>query len=352
MLKRFLVSVADAVAMQGDNIIFTAKTLLNSSISLDVQSTEIAGGKGNSLQAAFFHSPRFNLTLEDTQFRLEYLALNTGGTITQGGTIWDNEEVVLSGKTGTLQGIPAVVNEGKIFVYVEYQDVNYALPVQMAGSAYTFDVSSTPIEANSTICVSYLNRNANARELIIPANFIPDRVRIFLNADLFGDTTGEGVVGRIQIEIPLAQLTGSQEISMTADGYSTTPLNAMALAYNDSAAVGCSSSAMYAKVTELILNTSWTDGVIGLTIEQGDFELAAGESKTLRVWALKGSSSFLVDNSKLTFASSKQNVATVGANTGIVSANSSATPQDEVMISVKITDKPSIEANAIVTIAE
>ena len=341
MLKRFLVSVADVTAMQGNDVIFTAKTLLNSSISVDLQSDEISGGQGNALQAVYFHSPRLNLTLEDTQFRLEYLALNAGSTITQSGNIWANEEVVLSGTTGTLVGTPVAI-DGETSVYVEYNGINYTLPV--TGS--TFSVSNTDIPANSTLCVSYMNTNSSARTLVIPANIIPSRVRLYLTANLYGDTTGQGNVGKIQIEIPVAQLTGAQEISMTADGHSTTPLNAMAIAYTDSAVVGCSTNAIYARIVELIYNTNWYDGVTAIGIEGGDFTLDIGSTATLRVWAVKGGTSFLVDNANLTFESDATETATVGTHTGLVSALA----EGDAMISVKITDKPDIEAACYVSV--
>jgi len=341
MLKRFLVSVADVTAMQGNNVIFTAKTLLNSSISVDLQSDEISGGQGNALQAVFFHSPRLNLTLEDTQFRLEYLALNAGSAITQSGNIWANEEVVLNGTTGTLVGTPIAI-DGEISVYVEYNNTNYTLPV----TNNTFSVSGTDIPANSTLCVSYMNTDSSARSLVIPANIIPSRVRLFLTANLYGDTTGQGNVGKIQIEIPVAQLTGAQEISMTADGHSTTPLNAMAIAYTDSDVVGCSNNAIYARIVELIYNTNWYDGISGIAIEGGDFSMAEGSTATLRVWAIKGGTSFLVDNANLTFTSGSTANATVGANTGVVSA----VAEGSSLISVVITAKPTIEASCTVTI--
>jgi len=341
MLKRFLVSVADVIAMQGNDIVFTAKTLLNSSIAVDLQSDEISGGQGNQLQAVYFHSPRLNLTMEDTQFRLEYLALNAGSQITQSGDIWTQESVVLSGTTGTLVGTPIAVGDQEA-VYAEYNGVNYTLPV--TGS--TFSVSNTNIPANSTLCVSYMNTNAAARTLVIPSNIIPSRVRLFLKAKLYGDTTGQGDVGEIQIEIPIAQLTGAQEISMTADGHSTTPLNAMAIAFTEDSVAGCSQGGIYAKVVELIYNTNWYNGVTGITVEWGNFDLVEGSTAKLRVWAIRGNTSFLVDNENLTFTSANTAVASVGTNTGVVSALTEGTS----LLTVKITAVPTIETQATVTV--
>lgn len=344
MLKRFLVSVANVTAMQGSDIIFTSKTLINSSISVETDSTNINGGKGNPLQAVYFHTPQLNLSLEDTQFRLEYLALNVGSAITQTGDVWSNETVTLTGTTGTLTGTPVpVAGQTDVFVYTEYEDANLKLPV----TGNTFSTAGTSIPANATICVSYLNTNLSARTMVIPANFMPSRVRLFLDADLYGDTDSSAVVGHITIEVFTAQLTGAQEITLEASGYSTTPLNAMALVYNDTSIGACGSTGKYARITELILDTDAWAGVTGLSLEQGDFSMNVGESTLLRVWAVKNDgTAFMVDNSKLTFEAATTAVATVGAHTGVVDAISAGSSD----IKIFITEKASIETHNVVTV--
>ncbi len=345
MQKRFLVSVGDAVAMQGNNIIFTAKTLVDSGITVETSNTEIRGGQGNQLQAVYYHTGTFNITLTDTQFRLPYIALNTGSKIVTGGDIWTNETVVLQDKVGTLSGTPVKIANQDLAVWVEYDDVHYTLPVTVVGSTYSFTVENTPIPENSTLCVMYMNTKNAAQSITIPANIIPDRIRLYITATLYGDTTGSGKVGTVQIEVPVAQLTGSQEITMTADGYSNTPLTAMAIAYSDNT-VGCSSGSYYAKITEYLEGSSWFNGVTGLAIEGGDFTLAKGNNATLRVWAVKGNTSFLCDNSELTFSSGTEDTAIVGPHTGVVTTIAAGTT----LLKAIITDKSDIEASCTLTV--
>lgn len=343
MQKRFLVSVGDAVLMQGNNIILTAKTLIDSGISVETSNTEIRGGKGNQLQAIYYHTGTFNVTLTDAQFRLPYIALNTGSTIVNGGDIWSNETVTLNGTTGTIIGTPVAIAGQAISVWAEYEGVHYTFPV----SGNTFSVDGTSIPANSTLCVMYMSTQNAAQSITIPANIVPDRVRLYITADLYGDTSGKGVVGKVQIEVPVAQLSGAQEITMTADGYSNTPLTAMALAYSDSSAVGCSNGAYYAKITEYITGSNWYDGVIGLSIEQGDFELANGATSTLRVWAIRGNnSSFLCNNADLTFESSDTQYANIGDHTGVITTSN----EGSTLLTAYITDVPTIEASATLTV--
>jgi hypothetical protein len=344
MLKRFLVSVGDVVAMKGNDIVFTAKTLADSSITIDTSNTEIRGGVSNSLQAVYYHSGTLNISLTDTQFRLPYIALNTGSAITLGGDIWTNETVTLVGNTGTLVGTPKSIAGQPISCWTEYNDNYYTFTV----TGNTFSTQGTAIPENSTLCVMYMNSKSSAQSITIPANIIPDRIRLYITANLYGDVSGDGFVGKVQIEVPVAQLSGAQEISMTSDGYSNTPLTAMALAYSDSSAIGCTNGQYYAKITEYLNESSWYDGVTALAISGGDFSMKSSGSTTLRVYAVKGGSSFLVDNSELTFKSGTASTATIGEHTGIVSP----VAEGSTLLTVSITEKPTIEASCTLTVQD
>lgn len=344
MKKRFLVSVGDVVAMQGNNIVFKSKTMADTGFSVETSNTEIRGGVSNPLQAVYYHSGALNITLTETQFSLPYIALNSGGAITNGGDIWTNETVTLVGESGTITGTAVAIDGEVPAVWVESNGTNYTLPL----TGNTFSVSGTGIAQNSTICVSYLVNQSAAQTVTIPADIIPDRVRLYIIANLYGDVSGSGFIGKVQIEIPVAQLSGAQEITMTADGYSNTPLTAMALAYTDSNAIGCSQGQYYAKITEYLNDAKWYDGVTGLAIQGGDFTLngPAGTKATLRVYAVRGNNSFLCDNSLLTFTSGTAGTATVGANTGVVTSVANGTS----LITVKITGKEDIEGSCTVTV--
>ena len=343
MKKRFLVSVGDVVAMQGNNIVFTSKTMADTGFSVETSNTEIRGGVSNPLQAVYYHSGALNITLTETQFSLPYIALNSGGAITNGGDIWTNETVTLVGESGTITGTAVAIDGEVPAVWVESNGTNYTLPL----TGNQFSVNGTGIAQNSTICVSYLVKQNAAQTVTIPANIIPDRVRLYIIANLYGDVSGAGFIGKVQIEIPVAQLSGAQEITMTADGYSNTPLTAMALAYTDSNAIGCSQGQYYARITEYLSDANWYDGVTALAIQGGDFTLnGAGASATLRVYAVRGNESFLCDNNNLTFTSGTQGTATVGQNTGTVQAVANGTS----LIKAVITGNEQIEGSCTVTV--
>lgn len=345
MPKKYLVGVGVVRGFVDNNLLFVGKTLIDTSMEISTSSTEIRGGQGNSLLAEYFHDSALNITITEAQFLLPVLALNVGITrSTMGGKIFGSEEITLVGSTGTLTNVTAAeiasVSGAAKNVYIEYDGEYYSLPV----TGNTFDVSSTPIPANTTLCVAYLKNDANSETYIIPANYVPSRLHLYITVKLSGDSAGEGFIGEETIEIPIFQLSGSQTISMTADGVANTSLSGKAITFDDAGA--CESSGHYAKITETIYNKNWYDGTTALAISGGDFEMKVGENKTLRVYAIKGNTSFLVDNSQLTFESSDA-YASVGANTGVVSADSAG----DTLITAFITAKPTIEVSATLTVS-
>lgn len=342
MEKRFLVSVADVYGFIGDNQIFSAKTNSVTSVTLNTSNTDIRGGQGNQLQARFFHSPEMGIELQETQFKMEFIALNSGSAIVNGGNVFTKESVTIANGNGVLTGTPIAVNTTPK-VYFEYNNQNISVPV----NGQTFSVGSLGIADGTTLCVYYMSQDANARTVVVPANIVPSRIRLVMVANLYGDTNGDGYIGKVQIEIPNAQLSGAMELSMNADGYSNTPLTATALAYSDNGGNGCTNNNYYAKFVETINDANWYDNVVALGIVGGDFELQPNQTKKLTVFAVyaDGTSS-IVDNSLLSFESADENELPVGEHTGIVGP--SGGNGGETVISVSITSKPEIEANIYV----
>ena len=345
MPKKYLVGVGTVRAFEDNNLIFVGKTLIESSMEISVTSTDIRGGLSNALLAQYFHDSALSLTITDAQFNLPLIAKNVGTNVTVGGNIFQTESVTLNGKIGTVTGAPVAVSGAKPYVYAEYDGEPYSFEV----SDGAFDVTGTSIPANATLCVAYLYYNANTTSIIIPSNIVPSRLHIFVTVNLTGDVvSGKGFIGTETIEIPVFQLAGSQTISMSADGVSNTNLSGNAIAFFEGSET-CDGGGHYAKITEEIYNTNWYDGVTALAISGGDFSMLDTDAPIkLKVYAVSGGNSFLVDNTQLTFTSADQSVATVGANTGIVTALTQGTT----LITAKITGKTSIEASCTLTIAD
>lgn len=317
-MKKFLVGVGNVVAMQNGQVVATSKTMLNTGFEVSTSNTEIRGGQGNQLLYVYYHTGALNITLEDTQWQLPWLMLNTGAALSVGGNFWEQETIVGGSTTVTPTQTPVAIDGDTAYAFVEFEGTIYACPYADG----TVDITSVGLEEGERACMGYFVSDMNGQTITIPANIIPDTVHLFITGKLASDSTGTGLVGDVVIEVPLAQLTGAQSISMTADGYSTTPVSAMALAYAPVDG-GCDTNAYYAKISERVSGTNPLDGITALAIAGGDFSLANGSSATLQVYAVKNGRSFLADNSQLTFTSSTGSVATVGQHTGVVTAAAS-----------------------------
>lgn len=339
MIKKFLVSVADAYGYDSDsNLIFVGKTLLDSSIEATLGNADVRAGRGNKLQYVYYHTAELNAKVTDAQWNLDFLAVNVGQDVTTSNNIYTEESVTLTGGAGSVTGTPLAVSGTTIYGWVTRES---GAVERVTFSTKAFNVSGGGSE---TVCVRYYALDSAARTLTIPANIVPKIVRLVLEAQLASSDSTSNIIGSVQIEIPKATLTGAFSIAMKADGVASTPLNVRALA-TPSTVNGCAGVDTYATITEVITNAHWYDDVIGLAIVGGDFTLPNGGTRQLSVRAVPSSgASFTPPAADLTWASTVTGDATVDA-TGLVTWISSGAS----VISVTITAKTSIDANVNVT---
>jgi hypothetical protein len=337
MKNLFLAGVATVDIYDGDQLFATAKTLIDSSISIDTGEQDVRGGEGNKLFGKYFHTSKFDAKLTDTMFRLEYLAKNTGSQITVGSNIFTEEEVVLAaGGTGTVVGTPvAFATYGTVGWATLVGDSSYQTVV-FTGNSFTFIGGVL----GQKVCVKFVSLDSSARQTIVSANIIPATVRLVMKVALFaGDSSSTATkAGFAQIEIPRFIFSGKQDIAMTSSGVSNTPLTGSALAVSNN---DCSGSAYYAIISEQIFGANWYDDVTSLSVAGGEVDLAVAGTETLRVYALHtGALPSLVSNADLTFSSDVVGVATAGLHSGVILGVSAGSAT----VSVTITAKPSVEA--------
>ena len=344
-MKKFLVSTADVYGYDSsDNLLFVGKTLLDSSIETTLSNTDVRAGKGNQLQYIYYHTAEMNIAINEAQFSLEFLALNTGSSIETGANIWTEESVTVTNGAGVVtQGTPLAIQTQTIYGWVTKEDGTVER-VAFNGADFTLADSSY----NGTVCVRYYTNDAAARKVTVYADMLPSTIRLVMVGTLASSDSTTNQIGTVQIEVPRASMTGAFTLSMTPDAVAQTPLSVRALASTETAG-GCSGNRpIYATITEKINGAKWYDNVIALAIKGGDFDLKSGDSKTLQVYAIKndGSAAFLAPVGGITFASSETSKATVEG--GIVSgvAPGSST------IKATITEVPEIDANVVVTVTE
>lgn len=343
-MKKFLVSTADVYGYDSnDNLLFIGKTLLDSSIETTLSNTDVRAGKGNQLQYIYYHTAEMNITVNEAQFSLEFLALNTGSSIVTGANVWTEETVAVENGAGVVaKGTPLAVQTQTIYGWVTLEDGTVER-VTFTGSSFTL---SNPTYTGN-VCVRYYTNDSAARQITIYADMLPSTIRLVMVGTLASSDATTNKIGTVQIEVPRASMTGAFTLSMTPDAVAQTPLSVRALAYTENVG-GCDGNRpIYATITEKIDGAHWYDNVIGLSIKDGDFTIKTNGSKTLSVFAIKndGSAAFLAPISDITFASSEQGYATV-SNEGVVSGVTAGTS----VIKATITAVPSIDANVIVTV--
>lgn len=345
---KFMTSVADVYGYDADdNLIFSAKTLLDSSIENTLGSTPVRGGRGNRLLYTYYHTAEFTVNLTDTQWNLAMLGATVGQDPVSGGfNYYGTENVSVAATTGdgTVLGTP-LAYEGDTLYGWATSPKGDTERVTFNGKNFTV---ATPPSTAETWCVRYYKANTTAGQSItIGANMIPKVLKIVMETQLNSSDSTKNKIGIVQIIVPRLILSGAFSISMTADGIANTPLTGTALAYTPAGEVGCEVDSYYAQLIEVLDSTNWYDNVNSLAVDGGNFHLGVGTSKQLGVWAIPNAGApFKVANSALTFASDTPATATVGVNTGTVTgvANGSS------VITISVTAKNTIQGTVTVTV--
>lgn len=350
MSRQFLAGPASVDMMVGNQIIATANTLLDSSITIGSSAEDVRGGSGAKLLGKYFHTSTFDVNLTDVLFKLEYLAFQTGSTIQQIADIFTSEQVTL-----TTGGAGAIV--GTAASYQSYGTIGWA--TQAGSDTYqtvTFTGKNFTIPggvAGDIYCVKYISQSNASRSITISSSFIPSEVQLVMTANLYkagkgtNDLSSSSKVGTVQVVVPRFLFNGAQEISMTSTGVANSPINGSAL---DNPSSDCSAGGYYAIVTETISGSNWYDNVFALAIEDSDVDLTVAtgttHTQTLSVYALPVvGAAFIPPYEDLTFTSAAPATATA-STAGLVTAVAAGSTT----VTVAITSKPTVEAVANITV--
>ena len=116
----FLAGVANVDIFKNNTLFSTAKTLIDSSITIGVSAEDIRAGQGAKLYGKYFHTSTFDLKLTDAMFRLEYLAANVGADLELGGDVFYEEELTsknAEGEFNLLYTPRPMTDGGHIYIY-------------------------------------------------------------------------------------------------------------------------------------------------------------------------------------------------------------------------------------------
>lgn len=348
MSRQFLAGAATVDMLVGDQLIATATTLLDSSITVGSTAEEVRGGPGAKLLGKYYHTSTFDINLTDVLFKLEYFAFQTGSAIQRIADVFTSEQVTLgAGGSGTITGTPAV--------YQSYGTIGWAAkPGSDAYQKITFTEKAFTVagaKEGDIYCVKYISTDNAARQITISSSFIPSEVTLVMTANLYraggrgeNDVNNSSKIGIVQVLVPRFQFNGSMELSMTSTGVANSPIAGSAL---DNPSADCSDGGYYAIITEQLSGSSWYDNVFALAIEDSDIELATTTgTATLSVYALPlNGAAFKPPYEDLTFTSAANGTATVtqeGVVTGVAHGSTTVT--------VSIKNKAGVEAIANITV--
>lgn len=353
-MKKFLAGVARAILLRGNEIIGVANTLITSGFDFTIASEEIRGGQGNGLFGKYFHDSALNVTIEDAMFNLEYVAASLGTTLRQGGLSFKEEEsTVATAKQIPLSTTPLALKGSLVAWYSKPGQDNWITgTVKNANGKYYIDVEAATV--GEKYCIKYFWQNENAESIVIPVQYVPAELHVILINDEFSgeaiDSIDTTAIGRLITDIPRLQLTGEQNLALSATGAATPSLSGSALAVT-SDATSCETDAYYGTMTEEIFGATWQDNVVALAIEDNDIQLATSATATLSVYAVYGGNkaSQKKDNSNFTFAvvGGSSSVITVDG-TGLVTAKGTGSAYVQVTLTGKDNVAP---AYAQVTVA-
>ena len=324
--------------------IFTSKTLQESGISISVTAEDIRGGLSNPLLGRYFHDSILEANITDALFNLQYLALNVGGEVVIGGSSLVTETVTAGSGTLTVQGTPvAFGTAGTVGWYTPAGQEDWA-PLTFEGKVATATVTS-----GTDYCVRYNANDAGIQEFVVPSAIIPSEVHLVMTYPLFaGGTSPEAIstssqVGELIVDIPRFQFAGNVELSLTSSGAATSNLSGSALASYTTA--NCNDMGTYGTVKQKIYGGNWYDDLTTIAVDGGNFSIANGATKKLKVIGIFKNGTGVLDNSKLTFTSSTSSTASV-TNAGVVTGAGTGSAN----ITITVTDKTSVATMVGVTV--
>lgn len=335
-----------------DNLVVTLSSATDSGLNAEVQKVDVRGGMEHKKYANFYYGASLTATSTSALFNLSYFEQKFGSSITMGSKIQTTEEVTVTVEnTITVTGTP-VSAPSRTSINGTYKLASSNSEVEDAITFVGQDATVSGLEVGTVVCVTYWVTDITAKNLVIPTSMIPNILYFVGVANEFdaGEEDGtvsnsSSLVGKFQAVVPRGQLDASADISMSSSGVASTPVGFEALANKDS---GCAGQEYYAIWSETTIGAEALDTCTGLGAINGDIELSVGNSQTINVVGTFSGTTGLsaIDNQYLTFTSLTPATATVGANTGIVTAVAEGTS----IIEITATTNAEVSTVVVVTV--
>lgn len=285
MARLIMAGVATVDMFDGDKLFGSATTLTESSLNIGISAEDIRGGEGAGMLGRYFHTSTFELTLTDALFNLDYIAASVGANVDTGADVMANEEHEVTGTTITLNKLAVpFCADGDINAWFKSPAADEWTLAPVSGT----DTHTITVPAAGKYCVKYFYKNDAASKIRIKSDYVPKTLRLVLKENLYaaGETNSNTTkVGYILINIPRFQLDGSQELSMSMTGASTTSLKGMAL-ISDGCSAGCDGAGYYADMIQVLEGAQWFDGIMGIAVDGGKLKGESVSFEDDRIYAI------------------------------------------------------------------
>lgn len=345
MPNMYIGSVADIIAYEGNDILFTARSLTESTMNVAVEKLEIRGGKGNVRFGQFFHTSAFSVNITDALFNLKYISANVGSAVNVGGSAITQESVTLGvAGAGTVVGTPIAWDTAGTIGWASLADDQEVWQtVTFTGQAFSFSGGTN----GQVVCVKFLATESAATYITVPGNIIPKTLKLVMTANLYGAANATAtVVGRVEIIVDRFVLDGVASLNLTSNGVATQSLSGTANAVFDST---CANGTRYATITVIPASGNWYDNITMLAFTNANPAISIGTPTFTIVsyGVAPGFAPYLITPAtQLTFTSSTPGTATVSASGVITRVAAGATT-----ITVSVTAKPSVKGTLLVASA-
>lgn len=295
-----------------ENIIAISRTLMNAGLTQSVQSQDIYGGKGAELQYTYNYQKKLDVTVEDCEWKPEYIALNNGWTSISNDAVtaqMDGEDITLDGSgVGTVSQTPT-----STYVTLENSSGTKA-QVTPATKTVTYLAF-----ASQTVKAYYDYSSAGTDYITIDANKFPGTYILTMSADLFDKDNGQIKIGTVQIRINRFKMNGDQTFTFDMQNPFTSGFSGTALK---------DSSGNYATIAIIRDSTDVNSDIVDLYLypDSDTMDISDGDILTIVAKGDRGSGlDSVISPSGVTFASDDEAVATVGESTGVITTVSAGT---------------------------
>ena len=299
-MNKFIAGVGNVTLFKGDDLILTAKTLVDTSISFSVTLEDIRAGQGAKLYGKYAHTTGMTMKLTDAMWRIEMLAANIGADIANAGGSAIETEQIVAGTNGALDLTGTGYANAKALPGSDRTAYIYYAPVGDSDNGWTkvalADVTAASgviedltIAEGTKVCIKYFADLSAQKTLTVSGNFIPDTLTAVVEVPVFaGDSSGtvSTKIGRVIITIPRFMLNGTMEMSMSMTGASQTAIEGSALAVTSADCLA--DEDYYAIISEVMDSADPWAGLkfIAIDAEGDEIEIPVGGKAVLNIYAI------------------------------------------------------------------